>query len=94
MIDNGLLKEAKRLYDLNLKNYNNIIDLKELVPYFKNEITLEEAKEQIKKDTRHYAKRQLTWFNNQMKDIKWFNTDYDNFTNTINEVKEYLERCN
>ena len=29
-----------------------------------------------------------------MKDIKWFNTDYDNFTNTINEVKEYLERCN
>ena len=94
MIDNGLLEEAKRLYDLNLKNYNNIIDLKELVPYFKNEITLEEAKEQIKKDTRHYAKRQLTWFNNQMKDIKWFNTDYDNFTNTINEVKEYLERCN
>ena len=94
MIDNGLLEEAKRLYDLNLKNYNNIIDLKELFPYFKNEITLEEAKEQIKKDTRHYAKRQLTWFNNQMKDIKWFNTDYDNFTNTINEVKEYLERCN
>ena len=94
MIESGLLEEAKRLYDLNLKNYNNIIDLKELVPYFKNEITLEEAKGQIKKDTRHYAKRQLTWFNNQMEDIKWFNTDYDNFTNTINEVKEYLERSN
>ena len=91
MINNGLLKEAKELYELNLKNYNNIIDLKELVPYFKNEISLEEAKEQIKKDTRHYAKRQLTWFNNQMKDIKWFNTDYDNFTNTINEVKEYIK---
>lgn len=94
MIESGLLEEAKRLYNLNLKNYNNIIDLKELAPYFKNEITLEEAKDQIKKDTRHYAKRQLTWFNNQMKDIKWFNTDYDNFTNTINEVKEYLERSN
>ena len=36
MIDNGLLEEAKRLYDLNLKNYTNIIDLKELVTYFKN----------------------------------------------------------
>ena len=57
-------------------------------------MNIKQAKEQIKKDTRHYAKRQLTWFNNQMKDIKWFNTDYDNFTNTINEVKEYLERCN
>lgn len=92
MISSGLLEEAKELYDLNLKNYNNIIDLKELVPYFKNEISLDDAIEQIKKDTRHYAKRQLTWFNNQMDDIKWFNTNYDDFNVTIEDVKEYLER--
>lgn len=91
MIEEGLLEEAKELYSMNLKNYNNIIDLKELKDYFDGKISLEEAKDEIKKDTRHYAKRQLTWFNNQMKDITWFNVDYDNFDNTINEVKKYLE---
>lgn len=91
MFENGLLTEARKLYDLKLKNYSNIIDLKELELYFEDKISLDEAKEEIKKDTRHFAKRQLTWFNNQMKDITWFNVDYDNFDNTINEVIKYLE---
>ena len=43
-----------------------------------------------KQRSRKYAKRQYTWFNNQM-NIKWFNTDYDNFSNTIKEVVDYIE---
>ena len=59
--------------------------------YFKNEITLEEASELIKRNSRRYAKRQFTWFYNQMKDINWFDVDYNNFDNTINEIKKFLE---
>lgn len=91
MFEEGMLEEAKRLYDMNLKNYTNIIGYRELNDYFNGNISLEEAKELIKRNTRRYAKRQFTWFNNQMKDIKWFNTDYSNFTNTINEVNKYLD---
>ena len=91
MFDNGLLEEAKRLYDLHLKNYTNIIGYRELNEYFNGNITLEESKYEIKKNTRHYAKRQFTWFKNQMKDITWFNVDYNNFDNTINEIKKFLK---
>ncbi len=92
MFDSGLLDEAKKLYDLNLKNYTNIIGYKELSKYFKNEISLEEAKELIKRNTRRYAKRQFTWFNNQMKDITWVKVDYNNFNNTINETINIIEK--
>lgn len=91
MFESGLLEEAEKLYKMNLKNFSNIIGYKELELYFKGNITLDEAKELIKQNTRKYAKRQFTWFNNQMKDITWFNVDYDNFDNTINEVKNYID---
>lgn len=92
MFETGLLEEAEKLYKMNLKNFSNIIGYKELELYFKGNITLDEAKELIKQNTRKYAKRQFTWFNNQMKDITWFNVDYNNFDNTINEVKDYINR--
>ena len=90
MFENGLLEEAKRLYKLNLKNFSSIIGYKELELFFKDNISLDEAKDLIKQNTRKYAKRQFTWFNNQMKDINWFNVDYNNFDNTINEVKNFI----
>lgn len=90
MFESGLLEEAEKLYKENYKNYANIIGYRELNEYFKNNITLEEAKEQIKQNTRHYAKRQFTWFKNQMDDIKWFNVNYEDFNQTINEIKKYL----
>lgn len=90
MFESGLLEEAQRLYNMNLKNFSNIIGYKELELYFKGNINLDEAKELIKQNTRKYAKRQFTWFNNQMQDITWFDVDYDNFDNTINEVKDYI----
>ena len=94
MFNEGLLDEAERLYKMNLKNYTNIIGYKELNEYFNGNISLDEAKELIKRNTRRYAKRQYTWFNNQMKDIKWFNVNYDNFHNTIKEVENYLGGLN
>lgn len=94
MFNEGLLDEAEGLYKMNLKNYTNIIGYKELNEYFNGNISLDEAKELIKRNTRRYAKRQFTWFNNQMKDIKWFDVNYDNFYDTIKEVENYLGGLN
>lgn len=94
MFNEGLLDEAERLYKMNLKNYTNIIGYRELNEYFNGNISLDEAKELIKRNTRRYAKRQFTWFNNQMKDIKWFNVNYDNFYDTIREIENYLGGLN
>ena len=94
MFNDGLVAEVKELN----KNYPNsrvlktAIGYKEVVEYLSGFITLDECIEKIKKASRHYAKRQYTWFNNKM-DVVWFNVDYDNFNNTIKEVKEYISNC-
>ena len=92
MIKDGLIKEVKNLYDNNIftKAIDTGIGYKELYKYFKGEITLDEAIDLIKKNSRNYAKRQYTFFNNQMK-VNWFNVDFDNFDNTINEVYEFIK---
>ena len=92
MLKEGLLDEVKNLYDRNInsKAINTAIGYKELYKYFNNEISLDEAIDLIKKNSRHYAKRQYTWFNNQM-DIKWFNTNYEDFNKTIDEVDKYIK---
>ena len=90
MLKNGLLDEAKYFYKKrHTKAVMTPIGYKELFPYIRGEITLEEALDQIKKNSRHYAKRQFTFFKNQM-DIKWFNVDFNNFDNTIKEVENYI----
>ena len=95
MAKNGLIKEAKYFYNLNknAKSLKTVIGYKELFKYFDNEISKEEAIDLIKKNSRHYAKRQYTWFNNKM-NIKWFDVDFDNFNNTIQMVEEYIEKGN
>ena len=91
MLENGLLDEAKYFYKKkHTKAVMTPIGYKELFPYIRGEISLEDALDQIKKNSRHYAKRQFTFFKNQM-DIKWFNVDFDNFDNTIKEVIKYIE---
>ncbi len=92
MFQEGLLEEAKNLYSKNIKSkaLNTAIGYKELFQYFNSQITLEEAQELIKKRSRNYAKRQYSWFNNQM-EVKWFNVDFNNFNKTINEVQDYLK---
>ncbi len=93
MFNDGLLEEVEYLYKnhKNTKAFNTAIGYKEFIPYFENNATLEEVKETIKKNSRNYAKRQYTWFNNQM-DIEWFNVDFDNFNNTIKDVINKLEK--
>lgn len=88
MINEGLLNETE-----NLKEYsklNSIIGYKELLEYINGKVSLEEAIENIKSDTRKYAKRQNTFFKNQFDNLNIFNVDYDNFNNTIKKVEDYL----
>ncbi len=92
MIKNGLIEEVKSLYDKNIRSKAIMtgIGYKELYDYFDGNISLEDTINLIKQRSRHYAKRQYTWFNNQM-DIKWFDVDFDDFNNTINEVINYIK---
>ena len=95
MFENGLLNEVETLY----KDYpksrvlHSAIGYKETIDYLDKKISLEEAKNLIKKNSRHYAKRQYTWFNNKL-NINWFNVNYNNFKETINEVNEYIKSQN
>lgn len=91
MIKDGLIEEVKSLYDKNIRSkaISTGIGYKELYDYFDGNITLDEAIEQIKKNSRRYAKRQYTFFNNQF-DVNWFNTNYSDFDVTVNEVLDFL----
>lgn len=93
MFNEGLIEEVKCFYDKKVfsKAINTAIGYKELYKYFNNEITLEEAKDLIKKNSRHYAKRQYTWFNNQMP-ISWFDVDFENFQNTLDKVEVFINK--
>lgn len=93
MVNNGLLEEAKKIYDSNIRSKAVMtpIGYKELFSYFNKENSLEECLELIKKNSRHYAKRQYTWFNNKLK-VNWFNVDFISFNNTIHEVLDFLNK--
>ena len=95
MIEDGLIDEVEELYKKNIhsKAINTGIGYKELYKYFDKEISLDEAISLIKKNSRHYAKRQYTFFNNQLPVI-WYQTDFNNFDNTINNVIKDLEKRN
>jgi len=71
MVDAGLVEEAQKYYDYRDINALNTVGYKEIFQYLDGNITLERAKELIKRDTRRYAKRQITWFKRD-KEIKWF----------------------
>ena len=92
MIKDGLLDEVKYFYDK--KEYSkpliNGIGYKELYEYFDGKVSLEEAIDNIKKNSRHYAKRQYTFFNHQL-DVNWFNVNLDNFDETYQEVVEFID---
>ena len=95
MFNDGLAKEVKYLYAKNPNSLilNRAIGYKEVISYLNGEIYEEEAKDLIKKNSRHYAKRQYTWFNNKM-NVKWFDVDFNNFDKTIENVKSYIDSCN
>lgn len=62
MMEHGLLEEARNLYPFKHLNALQTVGYKELFDYFEGKYSLEKAVDEIKKNTRHYAKRQLTWF--------------------------------
>ncbi len=75
MLENGLIDETKRIIDLNLgQTAKMAIGYKELAPYLSGEVSLEEAVEGLKTETRRYAKRQLTWFRRD-ENINWLEID-------------------
>lgn len=93
MYETGLVEEVKALFDEGIPAESQsirAIGYKELYDYFKGFISLEESKELIKRNSRRYAKRQYTWFNNQM-DVTWFKVDVQHFDKTVKEVLTYVQ---
>jgi len=74
MIESGLVEEAKTVYVHRKLNSMNTVGYKELFSYLDGECTLEEAIDLIKRNTRKYARKQLTWFRGDS-EIQWFEPD-------------------
>ena len=92
MIEKGLVKEVKELYEKygeNLKKIN-IIGYTQLIDYFNNNCTFEEAIENIKRDSRRYAKRQFTWFKNDPSYI-WYDLDKMGEERIIDKITSELK---
>lgn len=93
MMENGLLDEINSLKEdyKNSRILNSGIGYKEFYDYLYNNKSLEDVIEEIKKNSRHFAKRQYTFFNHQF-NTNWFNADLNNFDNTIIEVMNFLKK--
>lgn len=97
MAEEGLVEEAKALWEkvgpeLSTQSTKGI-GYKELFPYFNQKISLEEAIEAVKQNSRRYAKRQLTWFRNRLEDVHWIDLVKEPATikNSFQEIGEFLE---
>ena len=77
MISKGLIEEAREMYTLRALNALNTVGYKELFAYFDNLISKEDAIELLKRNTRRFAKRQITWFQRD-KEINWFQPTEEN----------------
>ena len=93
MLEAGLLEEAKRFFDSPLGGTaRQAIGYKELDPYFKGEKSLEECIENLKMQTRRYAKRQLTWFRRDEKINFLYIDDYSSGEELIDAACKLIER--
>ena len=86
MLENGLLEEAKALHEYKQLNALQTVGYRELFSFFEGEVTQEFAVSEIKKNTRRFAKRQLTWFKRD-KETLWFDslTDIEKIITDISE---------
>ena len=93
MFANGLVDEVKNLYNKYPDSMilKRAIGYKEIIAYLNSEISLEEAKDLIKKNTRHYVKRQYTWFNNQLP-VTWF--DAEDYDAALSGIISFIESLN
>ena len=96
MIQQGLLEEVEMLlkkgYTKDLVSMQ-AIGYKELIPYFSQQITLEQAVYDLKKNTRHFAKRQLTWFKRQTEGV-WIDITDQNLEQATEKIIRYLKEIN
>ena len=83
MLENGLLEEVESLIPFQSKNALQTVGYKEIFAFYNNKITLEKAVENIKQNTRRFAKRQITWFRKD-KNTTWFKPDQ------INEIRTFI----
>ncbi|SFA72761.1 MULTISPECIES: tRNA (adenosine(37)-N6)-dimethylallyltransferase MiaA [unclassified Bacillus (in: firmicutes)] len=93
MMDAGLVEEVKGLYEEGYRDCQSIqaIGYKELYDYFDGKVALEDAIENLKQNSRRYAKRQLTWFRNKM-DVEWYDmSDSDGATKKLEQISQYIE---
>ena len=91
MVGQGLLEEARKYISLGENTTaKQAIGYKELKPYFQGEISLNEALDNLKKETRHYAKRQMTWFRRN-ENIYWVYPDTEDYEEkAVLKAKEFL----
>lgn len=83
MVKNGLIEEVEKLKKMNIsKTAQKAIGYKEFLPYFNGDKNINECIEEVKKNTRHYAKRQITWFKNKP-NITILDINRENFNETI-----------
>jgi len=88
MMQNGLLEEARNLFPNKNLNALQTVGYRELFSYFDGEFTLDFAIEEIKKNTRRFAKRQLTWFK-RTENAKWFD-----YKSEVNEIVKSISNFN
>ena len=93
MMDNGLLKEINSLkeYYKDSRILNSGIGYKEFYDYLFNNKSLEDVIEEIKLNSRRFAKRQYTFFNHQF-NTNWFDVDLNNFDNTIEKIYDFINK--
>ena len=92
MMENGLLEEARRFYQHQSGDTASAaIGYKELLPYLGGELDLDICVANLKRATRRYAKRQMTWFKRD-KSIRWFNIDELSFDDILNEAAEMIKK--
>ena len=91
MITSGLVNEIE---SIGINNFSltssKAIGYKEIIDYLNQQVSLEDAINAIKQNSRHYAKRQITWFKNKTS-ARELLIDFENFNNTINEVKNIID---
>ncbi|WNF35367.1 tRNA (adenosine(37)-N6)-dimethylallyltransferase MiaA [Bacillaceae bacterium IKA-2] len=92
MIEAGLIEEVRTLYDQGIRDCQSVqaIGYKEIYDYLEARLTKEEAIELLKRNSRRYAKRQLTWFRNKL-DINWFELNELNFSEKMQEIQKLIE---
>jgi len=92
MWNNGLLKETVKLLEMGYTeklNALNTVGYKETIQFIKGNLTENETISKIQQNTRHYAKRQLTWYRNQCQEIKWLN---QNLTENIKFLVDFIKK--